>query len=640
MKAYEPVTQNPFPSSRVYRPDIDGLRAIAVLSVLVFHAWPQICPGGFAGVDIFFVISGFLISGHIAIELESRSFSFQDFYGRRLRRIFPALLAILIFVWIIGWYFFSPQEFKTLGAQIFCGAGFASNFILWKETGYFDGLAAQKPLLHLWSLAIEEQFYIFWPFILFLTAKLRRSFVLPILLFLVVSFLWNLALVRSHPSSAFYFPLTRVWELLLGALLAWRQSHKNHSIKFSSLKSSTGLAFIFASFFLLGEHSIFPGYWALLPTLGTGLVISAKPSSWLNKHILSQRVIVFIGLISYPLYLWHWPFLSFQKQLLTGPLAQPAYALVLSFIFAITTYYFIEKPLRLSRRFKKKTLTLALAMVAVAVLGAFTWIQQGLPFRHSGYFNALMAFYDAEPGYRYKKCFLDSETQGPNDFADECSQPSAHSPVVFLWGDSHAAHLYQGLLSLQNQQKDFRITQFTATSCSPLFGGEMPSHSHCSEIQSYIKQKIIELKPKVIILGSRWSRDQKDLEIKFKNTIQFLNNHSVNRIYIVGPPPPWTPTLQNVLRKAYFKGGPLPLRLWPDEPAFAQAKQIDSRLRAISQKLQFSYLSAIDALCSVDGCLTRVGNQLPDDLISGDSDHLTAPSSRYLIRQLFPQNIY
>ncbi len=312
-----------------YRKDIDGLRAIAVLAVITYHAFPDIVCGGFIGVDIFFVISGFLISGIIFKSIEHHKFSFIEFYMRRVLRIFPALLILLISSFALGWFVLLADEYKQLGKHIAGGAGFVLNFILWKENGYFDNLAEVKPLLHLWSLSIEEQFYIFWPIILWLGRKSRVSLLGITLVLALISFALNIRETQRDIIAMFYSPQPRFWEILIGAILAYLMLYKQnnfaslqqkfyntkighlfYSFKFLNKKnvlkstlSLLGLLLITVGLLLVTKDKIFPGWWALLPTIGAVLIISAGDQAWLNRTLLSSRLMVWFGLISFPLYL-------------------------------------------------------------------------------------------------------------------------------------------------------------------------------------------------------------------------------------------------------------------------------------------------------------------------------------------------
>jgi peptidoglycan/LPS O-acetylase OafA/YrhL len=339
-------------SSRVtekYRPDIDGLRAIAVGSVVAFHTFPNFFKGGFVGVDIFFVISGYLISGIIVDAVEGRRFSYLDFYIRRIRRIFPALVVVIAATLFVGWYVLLPDEFERLGKHLAAGAGFATNLVLWGEAGYFDVSSDTKPLLHLWSLAIEEQFYILWPLILGPVWRRKRGLLVATASIAAISFAYNVISVVHHPVAAFYSPLARFWELMLGGILAYLVRQKGEWLAhFPTQRAAGGLLLIGVSVFALNREFAFPGYWALLPTVGAFLVISAGFTNWISKYLLGNRLMVGVGLISYPLYLWHWPILVFAK-IVKGGLLTPTDrigAIAASVALAFLTYRFVEYPIR------------------------------------------------------------------------------------------------------------------------------------------------------------------------------------------------------------------------------------------------------------------------------------------------------
>src|ERR1700681_1394126 len=330
------------PSVR-YRPDIDGLRAIAVMLVLNFHAFPEAMPGGFIGVDIFFVISGFLITGIIARELDQRRFSLVGFYNRRIRRIFPALIVVLCATLVLGWLRMLPAAYAQLSIDVFASAAFFSNIALLLQSGYFDVESAKKPLLHLWSLGIEEQFYLFWPLILMLAGRLRLSILTVAAVIGVASFVLNLALIGSNPVATFYLPFTRVWELLAGAVLASGWNRISQTGTASNLRASVGILLIAAAAGVLDTKSAFPGWWAILPVAGAALLLSA-PAAWFCRSLLASAPLVWIGLISYPLYLWHWPLLVFFAVVKFAPLTLPERELILllSVPLAWATYRFVE----------------------------------------------------------------------------------------------------------------------------------------------------------------------------------------------------------------------------------------------------------------------------------------------------------
>ena len=328
-----------------YRPDVDGLRAIAVLSVVLYHAFPKVFCGGFIGVDIFFVISGFLISGILCRNLLSEetpgSVRLLNFYERRIRRIFPVLIVVLLSAMTAGFLLLTPAELKALGKHIAGGAGYISNFVLWREAGYFDRAATLKPLLHLWSLGVEEQFYIVWPLLLWLFYKARLNFLWAAGIFAAASFALCMYVVLQNPTAAFYAPWTRVWELSAGGILAWivmscrlreawvakvnavlsRVLFRGSEIDprvWRDVLSFLGVLCLIIGLCTIRQSSLFPSWNALLPVLGAVCIIGAGADAWFNRVVLSNRLAVFIGLISYPLYLWHWPLLSFEHILWLG----------------------------------------------------------------------------------------------------------------------------------------------------------------------------------------------------------------------------------------------------------------------------------------------------------------------------------
>ena len=345
-----------------YRSDVDGLRAVAILSVIVFHAWPELFPGGFIGVDVFFVISGFLISGIILRAQHRGSFSILEFYARRVKRIFPALIAMLAGVALFGWLLLLPDEFELLGKHVATGGGFILNISLFTDTREYFG-AIDSPLVHLWSLGVEEQFYLIWPVLLLLTARMGRGQFIAILVLGLASFIANVILVSSQPLAAFYLPVGRLWELALGGVIAYVHQHGAQQLSFSmpkwlqqvaspNVRTTAGLLLVIASFVMLDAAKAFPGWWALAPCGGAALMISAGREGWVNRYVLSHPVMVFIGLISYPLYLWHWPMLSFA-HIADWRAFTPGVkitAIAVSFLLAYLTYRYVERPIRSSQR--------------------------------------------------------------------------------------------------------------------------------------------------------------------------------------------------------------------------------------------------------------------------------------------------
>ncbi len=362
-----------------YRADIDGLRAFAVLAVVAYHAFPELVPGGFIGVDIFFVISGYLISGILYKGLREGNFAFRDFYARRVRRLFPALLVMVVMCMAYGWLVLLPGEFAQLGGHVAAGLVFAQNIVFWQQTGYFDPASSLKPLQHLWTLAVEEQFYIFLPPLLMLFWKNRWPAASVLWAVLLVSFAANLLVVGVDMNAAFFLTPFRAWEFLAGSLLAWHDFGKrdHHDFRFSGILSAVGLGFLIAATLLMKHGEPYPGWKTVMPVAGSAMLIAAGPSTWINRSLLSNGIAVWIGLISYPLYLFHWPVLSYV-HIVEGP--DPrwrviAVALVFSLALTVATYYWVERPIRRAASPRAVHL-LVTVFVLVGLAGVLAW--QGL----------------------------------------------------------------------------------------------------------------------------------------------------------------------------------------------------------------------------------------------------------------------
>ncbi len=476
-----------------YRADIDGLRAVAVLSVIGFHAFPRFIKGGFIGVDIFFVISGYLISTIIFENLERGSFSFVAFYSRRIKRIFPSLLIVLAACFAFGWFALLADEYKQLGKHIAGGAGFISNFILLHESGYFDNGAETKPLLHLWSLGIEEQFYIIWPLLLWVAFKKRFNLLTLTIVVAATSFYFNLRYISGgHVVADFYLPQTRFWELSAGSLLAWLTQHKQRSLsKFNSqldgwlgkiiyaqspaadgslvrnVRSLAGALLITIGMVVITNQSNFPGWLALLPTLGAVLIISAGAEAWLNRAVLSHRILVWFGLISFPLYLWNWPLLSFAR-IIQGDLVAPEIrvaAISISIGLAWLTYKFIEKPVRFGNHGKTKTIILIALMILTGIIGYSTYREGGWELR-SGMSTILYNYQQLQwNDYKSDRCVkrlgMDSEY---------CMQYGNENNIEFaILGDSTANALAPGL-GAKYANENSGLIDVGAASCPPIRG--------------------------------------------------------------------------------------------------------------------------------------------------------------------------
>ncbi|HUR21213.1 MAG TPA: acyltransferase family protein [Vicinamibacterales bacterium] len=357
-------------AARSYRPEIDGLRAVAVIAVVLFHAFEGIAPGGFVGVDVFFVISGFLISGIILRTVEQGTFTLSDFYARRIRRILPALLLVLVGCLLAGSIFWLADEWEALGRHVFAGALFHANIAVAREGGggYFVALGGRNPLLHLWSLGVEEQFYFVWPLLFAALVRWTRRPLIGVLAILALSFLLNLAWVFNEPTKAYFLPFPRLWELLVGATLVFVNRPLRRAE--AEVAGTLGIGLIVAACVLFDWAVTFPGWRALAPTVGAALVILAGQRAWVGRTVLSASPVVWLGLISYPLYLWHWPLLIFGKAIWLNARFWPGrlWLVAASVVLAYLTYRVVESRVR-STRGPAVPIALLVALVATAIVG-------------------------------------------------------------------------------------------------------------------------------------------------------------------------------------------------------------------------------------------------------------------------------
>jgi peptidoglycan/LPS O-acetylase OafA/YrhL len=430
-----------------YRADIDGLRAIAVAAVVLFHAFPELCPGGFIGVDVFFVISGYLISRLIFENLELGSFTLAGFYLRRIRRIFPALAVTLAAVLATGTIVLLNDEYQQLGKHIAAASSFVVNLALWEESGYFDNSAVTKPLLHLWSLGVEEQFYIIWPLLLLIGWWRGWNLFWIALTLAVISFSLNVGGVHNHPSATFYLPVTRFWELMIGAVLAFAALPKLVPTARNAV-AAVGAGLIGIGFVTINDEN-FPGWWALLPTLGTAFLIAAGDRAGLNRSILSNRVLVSIGLISYPLYLWHWPLFSFAR-IIEGEAPTPATATILilaSIVLAWLTYRYVEAPIRQAPRLGRTVAVLCISLLLIGCAGYIVFRLNNISRPFPRLLNEANAQF-VGPLWKYMTndiCLHRYPFKEADGYAWWfCIQSRNTGPTVLLLGDSFANALYPG----------------------------------------------------------------------------------------------------------------------------------------------------------------------------------------------------
>lgn len=597
-----------------YRPDIDGLRAIAVGLVIGFHAFPSIFPGGFVGVDIFFVISGYLITGIIKAEISSGSFSVGSFYGRRIRRIFPALILVLLATYAAGWRFLTPDELKQLGVNTIAGGAFFANASLLMQSGYFDIEAARKPLLHLWSLGIEEQFYIFWPLLLMLIGRARWIVTLGI-----ISFALNLFLIKSYPEATFYLPFTRAWELLAGAALVYLKP----GARWDNLISIVGAIMIASAVLLLTSKTPYPGWAALLPVAGTVALILSRDSLF-NLSVLSWRPFVLVGLISYPLYLWHWPLIVYATMALGALDIGVRLSLIAACVaLSIATYLFWEIPLRSGNHRKTKAVSLSFAIVAIISIGIITVQGNGMDWRFPPEVRGILTASVQADRWRVHECSL---VDGDVKFSDKCVDQLR--PLVFLWGDSTSSALSPGLLDLQ-KKLHFGLAQFSLSSCEP--SAVETDISRCAEWNRQAWAALKATRPDTVLLEAIWYPAD-DRMNDLVSTIEAIKNEGVKRIVVIGRVPVWSGGIKQQIIDFYKQNSfTLPTRLYQA----ASEKVYDDKMRSRLSPLGVVFISAWDALCNTTGCIVR----LPDasgkmELSTTDTLHLSEAGSLYLASSL------
>ena len=634
---------SPLASNPHYRPDIDGLRAIAVLLVVGFHAFPDVLKGGFVGVDIFFVISGYLISGIILADVNRQRFSVRHFYAKRIRRIFPSLIVVLLACIGFAWFALLPDELKELGKHTAGGAGFVANLVLWGESGYFDSQAELKPLLHLWSLGIEEQFYFIWPLVLVWGAQKPRRLLGSLVALIALSFGLNVGSLHGDPVGTFYSPFTRFWELMVGALLAYwgvlpnKPQFLKVGLQHKTITACIGCLCIAVAVIVLDKDSAFPGTWALLPVLGAFLLIFAGTEAMPNRKILAHPAFVFVGLISFPLYLWHWPLLSFARIMVLGmPTPMLRMGLVLaSLALAGLTYRLVEQPIRFGSRAHRMILGLCGLLFGVGVLGYGVYRADGFPVRMQDKVEYSLFF--AGHNYthshnlialeRHECNFYDIEKSAPRGGIDSrCYTPQANKKLVFLWGDSHAQHLNYGLA--QNLPAGVSLLQAGASGCPPRTTSINPNPLQtCNQANQFVWHKIQALKPAVVILAQQRGHENND----YDTTIDKLKAVGVQHVVLVGPVPQWQPFLYKIMLRQHWADYPSRLASHLD----ASVLRTDQNLRAkYSASKDVTYVSLVKLLCNPRGCMTYLNGDRKEGLITYDYGHFTLVASNYVAKDL------
>lgn len=607
-----------------YRPDIDGLRAIAVLAVIIYHFWQPLIPGGYMGVDVFFVISGYVITATLLRDADQQRFSIKTFYVRRFKRIFPALIFVLLCVIAYAWFFVPDFFLMLLGKQVLAASGFAANVYFWFTSNYFGPNALDQPLLNIWSLGVEEQFYVVWPALIGLFVRLKRPYVIVWLLAIAsLAYLYCLYCTFADQTQAFYSPVTRFWELSLGGGVAFGDRFGWRIPKAEWFAPvGAGMIAIFFTGFVRGG---FPAIIGLPVVVGTGLVIHAGENAWPNR-LLRWKPAVAVGLISYPLYLWHWPVLSFAylRNSMVIPSSPVRFLLVLAvFALSTATYFVVE------RRFRKSSVaTLIAAMLAVALLGVGIPISArhfDRPVDHDPS-QGLVAYYAElrETGlghfYREECNFTRSGSLQPKQSIDpSCIMPGPRGTYL-LWGDSYAQALTYGLRA--NLPTGYNLAQVATSGCNPMVPATPkrllagPTETACRRSNETALVAVRRLKPELVILTQRANLERVD----WTRLAARIKAAGARDVVVVGSPPRWDPTLPAQL--APFA------RALPDRWSGGLEKsdfETDEAMRRMPHR-GFTYISLIDALCNPQGCKsTNLGR-----LMAVDSGHLSPEGSAWV----------
>lgn len=628
----EPVTSQPQRIPR--RHDVDGLRGIAILAVLGYHFFPDVVQGGFVGVDVFFVISGFVITNLLLLQPARTRTEVARFWGRRVRRLFPALALVLATTLVAGWFVLWPAQYAQLGQSTAWSSAMLGNVYAWLQTGYFGAEPTWNPLLNLWSLGVEEQFYIVWPLLLLVTLAVWRRGVVAVIVVLGVGS-WLLAVLfvagrdgaDSALSAVFYLPWFRAWEFCVGALvagLAFRAGGRSAAQPSAAWRTplylvlAVGLLVVL----VLPPLSLNAAYYAAPAVLATGALIHMGGRGVYPRRLLANQPLLWLGRISYPLYLWHWPILSLGLSAgLALTFGGSVGMIALSVGLAYLTWRVLESPIHRQPITGRLMAALIIPVVAVGCLGYAVGRLGGLPDRGSDVARDLNDFtYDPVAEYRQGECFILDNDGRATALLEACVEAEPGKENILLWGDSYAAHLYRGLAASLTPGQT--LTQLNASSCPPEWRTEPASVNSCAAMNELASSLIAQGRFDVIVVGAFWQDGTLE---GLRSSIQRVQEATDARVVVVGTPPQWSPSLPR--HWSYLEArGMTALPEYAQPTLREERAEVDARVRSIAEDEGVEFFDPMTLLCREDGCLVRSGPDV-STLVQWDSGHFTRAGS-------------
>lgn len=602
---------------KLFRNDINGLRAIAVVCVVLFHFNVNGLQGGFAGVDIFFVISGFLMTGIAIQKVDNKRL--LDFYLARIVRIVPSLTILIAVIMIYGFFKLSSSEYETLSKNALSSMLFFSNYYYAAHSSYFDASATTNYLLHTWSLSVEWQFYIIYPLIILLI-KFTKKPIFPFIIFLfTASFCISMLGGIGSKDDLFYSLPTRTWEMLAGGLVFLTQK-KYEKLRFKYLYSYAGIALIFLSIIFIGKGDSWPSMLTIIPVAGTCLlIISNNQSSFITSNALMQ----YIGSVSYSLYLWHWPIVAYMyKNRIPFDFINITTGISASVLLGSISYYLIEN----NFRNKEKIKSLKPLYFTALVIVCFASYTKGLSFRFSDSLREVVEFRMDNSKWRPDTCFLNPK-QDYKEFS-RCSDQMDSNSIV-IWGDSHAAHLMPGIMKELSDKGN--IVQRTASLCGPLIGMVKNDRPHCENINANIAAEISEKKPKAVVLSGLWSFYP--IKNYLKVTLDYLEKSGIENIYVIGPFPFWKEPLVNIIEKNGISQGGYTSYSFLDNTKHLESD--DTFIRSLTGRYaNVHYISPMSMLCDTSQCKSIVVSGHKSYPIQYDFAHMSPEGSEFFAKYL------